>query len=41
MRVDIDIVLNAGNYPLYGTTSAKKGPGLAFLGESEKNDYDW
>ncbi|KAI3728141.1 hypothetical protein L6452_16771 [Arctium lappa] len=30
-----------GNYPLYGMTSAKKGPGLAFLGESDKNDYDW
>ncbi|KAJ9549705.1 hypothetical protein OSB04_022248 [Centaurea solstitialis] len=30
-----------GNYPIYGMASAKKGPGLAFLGESEKNDYDW
>ncbi|GJT93626.1 hypothetical protein Tco_1082471 [Tanacetum coccineum] len=31
-----------GNYPIYGmTSSAKKGPGLGFLGESEKNDYNW
>ncbi|KAJ0446212.1 uncharacterized protein LOC110923644 [Helianthus annuus] len=30
-----------GNYPLYGMASTKKGPGLGFLGESEKNDYDW
>nr|XP_043639856.1 uncharacterized protein LOC122610969 [Erigeron canadensis] len=28
-----------GNYPYYGMSSAKKGP--AFLGENEKNDYDW
>ncbi|XP_076943454.1 uncharacterized protein LOC143613701 [Bidens hawaiensis] len=30
-----------GNYPLYGMASTKKGPGFGFLGESEKNDYDW
>ncbi|KAK9052817.1 hypothetical protein SSX86_029447 [Deinandra increscens subsp. villosa] len=30
-----------GNYPNYGMASAKKGPGFGFVGESEKNDYDW
>ncbi|KAI3812559.1 hypothetical protein L1987_17270 [Smallanthus sonchifolius] len=30
-----------GNYPLYGMASTKKGPGIGFLGESDKNDYDW
>ncbi|KAI3501677.1 hypothetical protein L1887_29631 [Cichorium endivia] len=30
-----------GNYPIYGMTSVKKGPGFGFLGETEKNDYDW
>ncbi|PWA85732.1 hypothetical protein CTI12_AA146930 [Artemisia annua] len=31
-----------GNYPIYGmSSSAKKGPGLGFLGESDKTDYNW
>ncbi|GJV02969.1 hypothetical protein Tco_1336538 [Tanacetum coccineum] len=31
-----------GYYPIYGmTSSSKKGPGHGFLGESEKNDYNW
>ncbi|KAD3641775.1 hypothetical protein R6Q59_004353 [Mikania micrantha] len=30
-----------GNYPIYGMASTKKGSGLGFLGETEKNDYDW
>ncbi|KAL4570305.1 hypothetical protein LXL04_025957 [Taraxacum kok-saghyz] len=30
-----------GNYPFYGMTSMKKGPGFGFSGETEKNDYDW
>ncbi|GJU24408.1 hypothetical protein Tco_1163029 [Tanacetum coccineum] len=30
-----------GYYPIYGmTSSAKKGPGHGFRGESEKNDYN-
>ncbi|CAH1415091.1 unnamed protein product [Lactuca virosa] len=29
-----------GNYPIYGMASVKK-PGFGFLGETEKNDYDW
>ncbi|KVI08683.1 hypothetical protein Ccrd_012928 [Cynara cardunculus var. scolymus] len=30
-----------GNYPLYAIPSSKKGPGITFLGETHKNDYDW
>ncbi|KAG5549468.1 hypothetical protein RHGRI_014715 [Rhododendron griersonianum] len=31
----------SGNYPLYRMTSAKKRSGDEFLGDSEKNDYNW
>ncbi|KAF7144171.1 hypothetical protein RHSIM_Rhsim05G0162500 [Rhododendron simsii] len=31
----------SGNYPLYRMTSAKKGSGDEFLGDSEKSDYNW
>ncbi|KAF5482302.1 hypothetical protein F2P56_002884 [Juglans regia] len=32
---------STGTYPFYRIPSAKKGPGLEFLAENGKNDYDW
>lgn len=35
------LTICTGNYALYRMASAKKGPGVELLSESEKNDYDW